>query len=648
MKFMAMNKKTLGLLFVLTFILPTLIVFSQIQDTSVNISAISHVSQILAPGMGPVPITFTLINLGSPIYNVNVTPLSIYPFSLYQYYNNTENITIPEIQTGSQVNVTFLYKISTSASDGIYKIYLKVTGELPNGVVVSKNVSAIIPILGYVSITAQSIWGSLTSPLVVSGGENNLPLTVVLINSGNVIASNVSVIIKSHYPVKFEENKINVGYLPVGQPVEIATYASIYPNATQGVYQVPIVISYFNGVNLTANMTVDINGYVNFSIATIWGSINSPITVSSGQSQVPLTFVIRNLGDVNALNVTLDLDSEYPLYFTQKNVYVGIIPAGEYNYASVTVDVYPNATPGVYYIPVTIQYFNTKTVIYTPVVIYSPNITINAFTIPPQVFPGYYDVEIKAVLVNYGEAIANNVSVSISSPFPLISSNEFTVGALPQGVPANLTFLINIPNETKAGYYYINFTVKYDGGKYIKSFKIEVYPKANLEVVGVYYPTLSSGASQVPITITIKNVGNATAKNVKAILGSNDVIYPYVSSSNPLMALTASEAYLGDIKPGEEVNVTYVVDVSGGVQAGNYTMAITLLWNQTGALFPFVQNDKFTLQVSPSAFSNLISQGIIVEVNNTKYTISWLVIIVVIVIIILIIVGIALRSRRKH
>ncbi|BFH72418.1 COG1361 S-layer family protein [Sulfurisphaera javensis] len=646
MKFKILNK-ALGFFVISLFIL-SLTVFSLPSSYSVNLMAIAHPSQLIAPGMSPVAITYTLINLGSTLFDVNVTPLSVYPFTVYQYYNQTENITIPELQSGNSLNVTFLYKVSPTASDGIYKVYFKVTGELPNGTTVSKNVSATVPILGYVSVSAQSVWGSLSSPLVVSSGENNLPLTIVLVNTGNVIASNVSVILKSTFPVKFEDQIIHVGYLPVGEPVEVTTYASIYPNASEGVYQVPIEIDYFDGSKITTNMTVSVNGYMNFSVSTVWGSINSPITVSSGQTQVPLTFIVRNLGDVNALNVSLDLDSSYPIYFTQKTAYLGIVPAGEYNYVTVTVNVYPNATPGVYYIPVTLQYFQTKTTIYTPILIYSPNITLNAFTVPPQIFPGYYDVELKAIIVNYGEALANNVTVSLSSPFPVISSNQFTIGALPQGVPANTTFLINIPNDTKPGYYYFNFTVNYDGGKYVKSVKIEVYPKANLEIVGVYYPSLTSGASQVPITITIKNVGNATAKNVKAILGSSDVIYPYVSSSNPLMALTASEAYLGDIAPGEEVNVTYVVDVSSGISAGNYSLAVTLLWNQTGGLFPFVQNDKFTVQVSPSALSNLLSQGIIVEVNGTKYTISWIAIIVVVIIIILIVIALALRGRRKH
>ena len=645
---MQLGNKILGITLASLFILSlSLVVFSQTQ-LSVNLTAFAHTTQLIAPGMSPVPLTFTIINLGSSLFDVNITPLSIYPFSLYKYYNNTENITVPELSTGSSVNATFLYKVSPSASDGVYKAYIKISGKLPNGTIISKNISAIVPILGYVTVSAQSVWGSLTSPLVVAGGENNLPLTIVLVNTGNVVASNVSVLLKSQYPVKFESSSISVGYLPVGQPVEVTTYASIYPNASEGVYTIPIQIEYFNGVKQTVNMTVNVNGYANFSVSTLWGSMSSPITVSPGETQVPLTLIVRNLGDVNALNVSLLFNSEYPLYFTQKSGYIGIVPAGEYNYVTVTVNVYPNATPGVYYIPVTLQYFQTKTTLYAPVVIYSPNITINAFTIPPQLFPGYYDVEVKAIVINYGSALANNVTVTFSSPFQVISQNSFNLGALPQGVPANITFLVNIPNNTVPGYYYFNFTVKYDGGKYVKSVKMEVYPKANLQIVHVYYSSLGAGASNVPITITIKNVGNATAKNVKAILGSSNVIYPYVSSSNPLMALTASEASLGDIAPGEEVNVTYDIEVSSGVNPGNYTIPLTLLWNQTGGLFPFVQNDKFTVQVSPSPFSNIVSQGIVVEVNNSKYTISWLEIIVVIIIIILIILAVGLRGRRRH
>ncbi len=115
------------------------------------------------------------------------------------------------------------------------------------------------------------------------------------------------------------------------------------------------------------------------------------------------------------------------------------------------------------------------------------------------------------------------------------------------------------------------------------------------------------------------------------------------------MGLTASEAYIGDLKPGQEVNITYIVDVSGGASVGNYTLTVTFIWNQTGALFPFVQNDNFRVQVSPTAFSNLLSQGIIFEVGTSKILVSWIDIIVgLVILIIIIIVGIRVATRRVN
>ncbi|MBP1357227.1 MAG: hypothetical protein JZD40_01885, partial [Sulfolobus sp.] len=259
-----MRSKILGTLFLLLLPLPLSSVFFSLTPLTVNISSVVHVSQLLAPGMAPVPITFQIINLGSPLFDVNITPISSYPLSPYNYYNSTENITIPELSTEASINATFLYKISPSASDGVYKVYVEVSGKLPNGTIISKNVSSVLPILGYVSLSAQSLWGSLSSPLVVSGGETNLPLTIVLINTGNVIVSNATVILRSEYPVKFQSSSISVGYLPIGQPVEVTTYASIYPNVSEGVYVVPIIVEYFNGVKQTVNMTIPINGYTNF------------------------------------------------------------------------------------------------------------------------------------------------------------------------------------------------------------------------------------------------------------------------------------------------------------------------------------------------------------------------------------------------
>ncbi|MCI2415626.1 MAG: hypothetical protein MPF33_10375 [Candidatus Aramenus sp.] len=588
---------------------------------------------LIAPGETEVPITFTLINTGNTLVNVTISPRQTFPFELYSYYNSTDELTIPVWQTGQAINVTFIYNVAPTAKDGVYKASLYV-----NTTTSSYVVYAPVPVLGNVQISAQGVWGSPSSPLVVSPGETNVPLTIILVNQGNVMASNVSLELTSSFPLKFEQEKISVGYLPVGEPVEVTTYASIYPNATLGTYSVPITVNYFDGASLRTNLNVNVNGYTNFSITAVWGTPSSPITASAGSTDLPLTLVVRNLGIVDATNVTLYFQSTYPVKFAQSSLSLGVVPAGEINEGTVTASVYANATGGIYYIPVKVHYFDVNSVYDVPVLISSPSISVDVFTIPPQVFPGYYDVRVEAVILNYGQGYAENASIMITSPFEVTSQSNVSLGVIPSGRPINVTFLINVPNYTSPGNYPIKFTLVYDGGEVEKTFNLIVYPKAEFEVVATYY-TLTPGSSQVPVTITLKNEGNTTAQNVIVRLGSSDVIYPYVSSSNPLSALTASTAYLGDVGPGQEVNVTFVVDVSSGVSPGKYPMALALEWNQTGSLYPLVQAITTSVSVSPTLENQLLRESVA--------GIPVVAFIVIIVILVIVVIALAVRSARK-
>ncbi|MFP3189695.1 MAG: hypothetical protein RXR07_11885, partial [Sulfolobaceae archaeon] len=86
----------------------------------------------------------------------------------------------------------------------------------------------------------------------------------------------------------------------------------------------------------------------------------------------------------------------------------------------------------------------------------------------------------------------------------------------------------------------------------------------------------------------------------------------------------------------------------GGAQVGNYEVTLTLLWNQSGSLFPFIQNDRFTIQVSSTALDNLVNEGVTFQVGTSKYSVGWLYIIIgIIVIILVIVIAIRLSMRRK-
>ncbi|QKR00447.1 S-layer protein [Metallosphaera tengchongensis] len=584
---------------------------------------------VVGAGSARMPITLIVNNLG----DVNVNNVSIsFPQNEFPLHFLQQTGYLGIIPAGLYSETTLTVSVYSNASPGVY--YLQGTIHYFN---TNEKIYVPVAILGYARASVQAVWGSPSSPQLVAPGDNNVPITLVVVNQGNVELSNSSILLTSTYPIKFMQNYLNIGYLPPGQPVELTTYASVYPNATSGVYQIPAQIQYFSGKEVINTMiTVPIVGYESFFISTVWGSTSSPLTAAPGQTNLPLTFLLRNLGDVDALNVSLYFSSsEFPIQFSQNAIMIGIVPAGQINEGSVTVNVFPNATPGTYYIPVVVHYSQVNVTQYVPVTIYSPKITLSVFTVPPQVFPGFYDVRIGTILTNYGTASAQNAYITFQSPFPVVSQSNITVGAIPPGVPVNSSFIINVPDNTPAGQYHLTFNVYYDGGSYTKTYTLTVYPKANITVVDVIYSQLQPGDTKVPVTIVLKNIGNSTAKNVKAILGSSDVIYPHVSSSNPLQALTASEASVGDLSPGQETNVTYVIDVSGGASAGSYPLTLTLVWNQTGSFVPFVQNDQFHVTVSPPLTSVLLQDP------------AFYIALIVVVIVIIILIVLLSRRRRK-
>ncbi|MGC9136092.1 MAG: COG1361 S-layer family protein, partial [Caldivirga sp.] len=180
-------------------------------------------------------------------------------------------------------------------------------------------------------------------------------------------------------------------------------------------------------------------------------------------------------------------------------------------------------------------------------------------------------------------------------------------------VQANLTLIINGTGFNKT--YVIPLIIK---------------PKANLVIANVT-GDLSVGDSNVPLYITIINNGNVTAKNIEVILNGQGVIEPHVSSSNPLSALTAGTLFIGDLKPGQEKQIIFMVDVQNGIDPGNYKVTLTLLWNQTGSLIPMVQNDEFTIHVNPSLSQQFVSLLIPNKVSSMLFYIVLVLVIVLLV-----------------
>ncbi|TRM85729.1 hypothetical protein DJ526_10915, partial [Sulfolobus sp. A20-N-G8] len=195
----------------------------------------------------------------------------------------------------------------------------------------------------------------------------------------------------------------------------------MYPNiSTTGVYYIHLKIVYYNGVKQIIKVPIYIQSNNEISLEGIWGSLSNPEVVAPGENNVPLTLVVKNLGENLLSNVTLMLQSHYPIQFLQNNATVGFVPAGSYNYATVIANVYSNATPGVYYIPITVQIYNGyRQVFRMPVYIlgyvnFSASSVWGTTSSPMVVGPGENNVPLTIILQNLGNSLVTNITLDLN------------------------------------------------------------------------------------------------------------------------------------------------------------------------------------------------------------------------------------------
>ena len=413
---------------------------------------------------------------------------------------------------------------------------------------------------------------------------------------------------------------------------------------------IPSVSTSKSSESVSTNVSVPILGYVGFEATAIIGTPDN-VVQALPKSYVPITIYLTNYGNTPVYNVTVTLLSAPPqLDIVNTTQHLPALPPGQP--VPLTFYAYvPTYIPqGNYTLTLRVDYFtgvddviNATLVVPQEPIVYIQSIATN----PPEVFQSYPMAQLILSIVNIGSGIAYDARLYINGTgaSPLVSM-PLILGAIPPGQPIQLTVPVSLPSSP--GNYTVTITVTYDGGSTTRYYELNVRPRANLVIIGVSYPqppslslsnlgallstitspTLSPGASKVPITITIMNEGPVEAKNIMVMISTGQVIQPHVSSSNPLSALTASQAFIGDLRPGQEINVTFLVDVDSNARPGSYPIVLTFVWNQTGSLYPLTESVTTYITVKPA-----------------PNVLLWIVFILIIVVIVIGVIA-AIRRRR--
>jgi hypothetical protein len=325
------------------------------------------------------------------------------------------------------------------------------------------------PLAGQVNppLSGESQWSTQNG--LVAPGQTGVTLQVTVTNTGTYPLENVKLTPLNSSPL-FLYGYANgtpsfyVGELPPGSTYTFPITMSISPFTHIGVYDLKISSSFVedvSGVSFQASQTIEVPvqvlGYVQLSVTTLWGTPSSPLQVFPGEQDVPLTLIFQNSGTVSATNVTAYLRSTFPVAFNQTEVQLGVVPTGGETEVQVLAAVYPNATVGTYEIPITIHYFHQNVTLNGTIVVGS-NMVIKGSLFSPQwatvgqqAGPNQLGVPLQFDLIYLGSVPTLSEEVIIHLPRGFTNSTggnyvDLMEPSMRSGDVLTLSFSVNIGN----------------------------------------------------------------------------------------------------------------------------------------------------------------------------------------------------------
>ncbi len=375
-------------------------------------------------------------------------------------------------------------------------------------------------------------------------------------------------------------------------------------------------------------------------VTTVYWGTNplGGVSVHPGDTNIPLSIVLSNVGDAAAREVNAKLVLAQPftyIYYVEGergstetvDQSAGDIQPGFSFTLSFVLTVASDAAAGVHRLTLIVGYKSARQL--TPVEktltvdvpVWTGDVRVqHVLTVPAKVYPGDNQIAVKVWVVNAGNGATADLQVRlmVQEPFKPSSggSDVFFLGTMQPGQVSEADFYVDVSEAARFGSYNLKLATGSPGPSgeiEIGQVPFYVSEKVIFEVVHVEPTVVHAGDSGVSIRITIKNVGTVAADSVRAQLRVGN----YFSGT-----LTD---FLGTMQPGESKTAYLTVDVDGKAQPQTYRMDLRLDWTQS---------------------NNSLDQTLPIEVQVTAAELPLPLIAIALVLLALVIVVVVLRRRR--
>ncbi|MEM0117560.1 MAG: hypothetical protein QXV32_03865 [Conexivisphaerales archaeon] len=441
---------------------------------------------VASPGSSNLPLTIELINLGpNMVTSLSVSFLSSYPLIPTQGEPANLSTYEPVSQPGSSVSMTGYYSIYSNASQGIYNETLLLKYDL-GATSYSQNISFTLAILGPPpvpqSFEAVSFWGSSAAPLLASPGSKNMPLQLTVYNTGPNTVFNTSVTFTPSSPLipVSGQQTLNT-FMPVFRPgssLSLAGFFDILPNASNGVYNEELIVTYSNGTKYFTsyvNVQIAITGYSSIQLSS-YGYL--PASIYPGYPSSQLQLALLNTGNSPAFDVNVTLYTSYParpLYAGSNTKFLGFLPVGQPVTVQFPLSIDNTTAPVNSTFQLRVLYNDDRSINFTiPFVEYPKADLVVAGIATPQLTVGDGSAYITLSLQNKGAVEAQGTSIAMvpsnvfqpsipSTASPLLATTYLntTIGNVMPGETSNVTYVVSINSNIPAGTYTLLFVASW-------------------------------------------------------------------------------------------------------------------------------------------------------------------------------------------
>ncbi|MGC8619227.1 MAG: hypothetical protein ACP5F1_00105 [Thermoplasmata archaeon] len=517
--------------------------FSNAQETPIVVSNVFWYSENSTmepvPGMNNVPLYLTVENSGPTIYNFTAYIYLKNPFSYGFTINNSQVmektfISLPEFPVGSKLEIMQLVNISPMARDGIYTENLFAYGKYSESYPIENlSTTFFLPLEGNVNIFVESSYigenGQLLNPLP---GENPVPFTIIVGNSGNEPVTNVTFTFDPEYPFFGISQKTIITAIPEYGYVPITFMVNFTKNLKNGNYPEKLQYKYYN---FTGSTSFNFTWSENYSISIIGsylGFNGNMINGIGGMKNVPLTIEISNIGTEYISNASFSYMPEYPFYGLKQEKDMSVIAPYQVESLTFVVSIYNNTADGIYNQSIEVAIGNNVSEMefqiqltgYSNIIVDGSFINISDNIVPG---PGMKDVPISIMVSNVGNAVPTNVTFTFKPEYPFYGQKQILIiPALPEYTPVTLTYIVSIMGNASNGIYTQELNYSFGGYYGTLKFTTNLIGYSNVTVQGYFMnpPYVYTNQTFNAITFSIINSGNSPAFNVTLQAKSSMVI----------------------------------------------------------------------------------------------------------------------------